>query len=110
VIELFRSVKKTKGYDDGIVINQMVEGIYEFYKKYLLYASPKLVKVFGDFMQFNYRQSPKDPTEIMRLLGRVIKTIRSELGLFNKGLGEDGEEIFRAQFKDFDKFYSTKVN
>ena len=110
MIELFKSVKKTKEYDNGVAINQMVEGIYEFYKKYLLYASPKLVKAFGDFMQFNYRQTPKDPIEIMRLLGRVIKTMRSELGLSNKGLGKDGEEVFRAQFKDFDKLSSTKVN
>jgi len=110
VIELFKSVKETKEYDDGVAMNQMVDGIYEFYKKYLLYASPKLVRALGDFMQFNYIKTTKDPKEIMRLLSRVIKTMRSELGLSNKGLGEDGEEIFRAQFKDFDKFYSTKVN
>jgi len=110
VVELFKSSKETKEDNTGVAMNQIVEGIYEFYKKYLLYASPELVRAFGDFMQFNYRQTAKDPKETIRRLSRVIKTMRSELGLSNKGLGEDGEEVFRAQLKDFDQFYSTKVD
>ena len=109
VVELFKSVKETKEDNSGVAMKQIVDGIFEFYKKYLLYASPELVRAFGDFMQFNYRQTAKDPKETMRRLGRVIKTMRSELGLSNKGLGEDGEEVFRALLKDFDQFYSTKV-
>ncbi len=101
VVKLFKSTKENNSEN---AINEVIKGIYDFYAKYLLYASPELVQAFGNFMQFSYKiEEQKDPKQMIKLLSNVIKVMRSDLGLSNNGLGENGEEIFRALIKDYDQ-------
>lgn len=78
--------------------------LLEFYKDYVLYASPAVINAFSDYMQYLYKNSEKiDAKESMYKLAKIISAMRSELGLSNKGLDKDGINLFRAYFKDFDK-------
>ena len=36
VVELFKSVKETKEDNSGVAMKQIVDGIFEFYKKYFI--------------------------------------------------------------------------
>lgn len=81
--------------------------LYEFYKKNILFAPPKIVNAFGDYMQFIYAmETSKDPqknrTHVL-MLTRVMKEMRKDIGLKNDDLGKDGEKLMRAIINDFDK-------
>lgn len=103
IIDLFKG-HKTNGDNKQKVVLNLVDKLYEFYKDYCLYSSPKVINSFGDFMQYLY-QHPNDskPKDIFRKLSKIIKNMRHELGLSNLGLGRDGQKIFRAMFNDYDK-------
>ena len=77
--------------------------LYRFYEDYSLYSSPEVINAFADYMQYIYK-NPKsmDTKTILAKLAKVIKSMRREMGLSNRGLGKNGEKIFRAMFNDFD--------
>lgn len=86
-----------------------IKELYEFYKKNILFAPPKIVNAFGDYMQYVYTQeknedpNPKRHQIHILKLTRVMKEMRHDLGLKNTDLGENGERLMRAMMKDFDK-------
>ncbi|WP_121965227.1 hypothetical protein [Myroides sp. N17-2] len=102
MIELFSNTKSGKKTPD----TELVLKLYTFYKKYILYASPKVINSFSDYFQYLYKHSENngvvDSNVQLRKLTRVMKAMRTDLGLSNKNLGKDGEKIFRALIKDFD--------
>jgi hypothetical protein len=78
--------------------------LFEFYKKYILYASPRVIKAFGEFMQFSYNgDTQKYPKKYFGLMTKVMYEMRRDLGLKNKSLGKDGINLMRALMTDFDK-------
>ena len=106
VVELFKTIKIIDDDARKKEINRIVEKLFDFHKKFLLYASPDLVIAFGEFMQHLYIQDKaKDNKETLILLSKVIKAMRSDLYLSNKGLGNYGEKIFRPLLKDFDNIF-----
>ena len=82
--------------------------LYGFYKKNILFAPPNVVNAFSDYMQFLYHYDADDEqakyTQIKKLT-KVLKEMRADLGLKNKGLGNDGERLMRAIINDFDSIY-----
>lgn len=104
VVELFKTTKINDDVTHNEKLNKVVEKLSNFYKNFLLYASPELVIAFGEFMQHLYAQDKtKDHhNKFILLLSKVIKTMRSDLDLSNKDLGEYGENLFRPLLKDFD--------
>ncbi len=84
-----------------------VAKLYQFYKKNILFAPPKIVNAFGDYMQYLYtlekNEDPKRYQVHILKLTRVMKEMRHDLGLTNTDLGEGGERLMRAMIKDFDQ-------
>lgn len=83
-------------------IENSVNQLYDFYKSYLIYSSPEFINAFGDFMQYTYSGESNTRTMLINL-SRVIKSLRKEVGLSNRGLGKNGEKVFKAIFNDYEK-------
>lgn len=107
IIDLFSQgkagVKKKKDID----INKE---LYAFYKSYILYASPSVIRKFADCFQVLYEVNKHSAIEnedynleILKGLTRILKAMRKDLGLSNKKLGKNGEELLRAMITDFSK-------
>ena len=99
VIDLFADTKTGTN-------SQHVGKLSEFYKKNILYASPQVVNRFGEYMQFiyNYDKEASDYSQRhIRMLTKVMKAMREDIGLSNKGLGLNGENLMKAIITDFQK-------
>lgn len=101
IIDIFANTKLTKNKP-----NNNLESLYGFYKKYILYASPNVIQAFSDFFQFAYKSKETlDATKNISLVTRIMLEMRKDIGLNNKGLGENGEMLMRALITDFDEVY-----
>lgn len=104
VIDIFADIKTNKGND----VNNSLKQLREFYKKNVLFASPSVVISFSNYMQYIYTQDDnkkesKDHALVqLKMLTVVMKDMRKDLGLSNKGLGDQGEILIRALITDFD--------
>ena len=108
VIGLFANLKTEKKRTN----NEFVSELYEFYKKNLLYASPKVVIKFADYMQFLYHYDQTDKENLYLHIGKltdVMKAMREDLGLSNKNLGKHGEILMKAIIKDFKTMSKKKI-
>lgn len=99
IIDIFAGTKdkKDKPFD--------IRRLYDFYKKNVLFAPPKVVNAFSDYMQYLYGFDSNDPAqsaEHIKKLTEVLKHMRQDLGLSNKDLGPNGEKLMRAIINDFD--------
>lgn len=102
VIEILKS---TKGKGKKTDSEQYLK-LFDFYKKYILYASPEVINNFSNLFQYLYlntKDSPEKSIVIIKKLSNVLKAMRTDLGLSNKKLGQNGENILRALLRDFDK-------
>lgn len=103
IIDIFSGTKTGKNQPD----TQLLLKLFEFYKKYVLYASPEVINYFSDYFQYLYSANGEtntlDHNIHFRKLSKIMKAMRADLGLSNKELGEDGERLFRALITDFDK-------
>ena len=97
VLDLFS--KENQG-EEGI--KNVIQGLREFYKKYVLYASPEVILEISDFFQFVYKGTEGKTSEVIKRLTRIMTAMRKDLGLSNKNLGNDGEKLLRALLTDFD--------
>lgn len=105
IIDILKGVKSNKDVSDIDAVTQL----YEFYKKYILYASPEVINAFSEYFQYLYSQSNTSLSNAkvqMQKMCKVMYYMRKDLGLSNKGLGKDGIGLFRALFKDYDKLMS----
>lgn len=83
--------------------------MYEFYKDYVIYASPKVINSFSDYMQYLYKNSDNiDVKKSMHELAKIMSAMRKDLSLSNSGLGKHGINIFRAFFTDFETIKKAK--
>ncbi len=94
--------------ENKIDITEHMAKLHEFYKKNILFASPQVALAFGDYMQFVYQVSDEalqaSPLSQFKMLTKVMKVMRADLGLSNDGLGEDGERLLRGMLKNFDSY------
>jgi hypothetical protein len=102
MIDILKSVKENKKSDS----TQLLSELYDFYKKYILYASPKVINEFSNYFQYLYliNAKPQESDHKMHFekLTRVMTAMRKDLGLTNKGLGKNGINLMRALVSDFD--------
>lgn len=102
VIGIFANTKTKKNDNQDKIVNDL----FEFYKKYILYASPDVIKVFSDYFQFIYHQDTNvnfDTRTHLLHITKIMAEMRRDLGLNNKGLGKNGEVLMRAILKDYDE-------
>lgn len=102
IIELFKNAK-TKDYVDP----KFMSKLYDFYKKYILFASPRVINAFSDYFQYLYQTNSGlkklSNKKQIRLLTKAMAEMRRDLGLKNNKLGIDGERLLRVMITDFDK-------
>jgi len=103
IIDIFSATKTGKKQPD----TQLLSKLFEFYKKYVLYASPEVINNFSDYFQYLYSANGDtntlDQNIHFRKLSKIMKAMRTDLGLSNEKLGDDGERLFRALITDFDQ-------
>jgi hypothetical protein len=89
-------------------ITELGKRLDEFYKPYVLYASPRVINALSDFFQHIYsaqKSSQNTGVSTIKKASGVLKEMRKDLGLNNKGLGKNGERLFRATLNDFDEVF-----
>lgn len=102
IVDLFANTKTGKKMRE----DEWMKKLFEFYKKYILYASPGVINSFSDYFQYLYRQEkPLDSIAHITLLTKVMLEMRKDLGLNNKNLGKNGERLFRGLITDFDNTF-----
>jgi hypothetical protein len=101
IFDLLDVQKIEKNRNDHL--QQIIKRIHDFYTPLLLYASTTTVNLFGEFMQFLYAKETKDPKELFPLLGKVIFSMRKDIGLSNKGLQEI--DLFKPILIDYKQFF-----
>lgn len=101
VVDIMKGVKSHNSKQ-----SKFIADLFEFYKKYILYASPEVINRLSDYFQYLYREDKKDNTEELkfhfRKLTAIMIAMRKDLGLSNKKLGKDGSNLMRALLIDFD--------
>ena len=106
IIDMWSKDKKKQNQD----INKE---LLTFYKKYVLYASPEVIIAFSDYFQFLYNGNDSENNtgsttkEHIKKLSNIMFEMRVDLGLENDDLGENGEVIFRAIFRDYDSIIAN---
>ena len=99
VIDIFASAKKKEPLSQ----KELVDKLYEFYKKYILYA-------YSDYFQYQFQINSNEEDKDIKLKTQILKLtkimleMRTDLGLENKKLGNNGEKIFRALLSDYNKY------
>lgn len=105
VIDILRNTKTGEQQNES----EILDTLFNFYKKYVLYASPQVINTYSDYFQYLYKineeENKMDNRTHFQKLTRILKAMRKDLGLKNKKLGEDGEMIFRALITDFDEIF-----
>lgn len=103
IIEMLKRLKKDVNDD----LTNLKSELFDSQKKYMLYASPKVINRFSDYFQYIYstKENTNNIDKKMHFskLSSIIIAMRKDLGLKNTGLGKDGLKIMRASFPDFDK-------
>ena len=103
IIDVFAAEKTVKKKSQATITTEL----FEFYKKYILFASPNVIRAFSDYFQLIYKQE-EDSSNLkkqMELMTKIMLEMRKDLGLKNKRLGKNGEILIRALIKDFDNYW-----
>ena len=120
-IELIVNKEKREAYQDFLdllidtlaTINKgeepdqkhLVQVFYNFQKRYLMYASPEVINAFGECWE--RFQNQKNPKDVLINMTKLILVFRKDLGLSNKGLGENGERLLKSIVKDYKKYFDA---
>lgn len=78
--------------------------ISAFFKKSTMYASPNVMTAISELFQKLYENDAKgisDAKSTILGFAKVLKEMRTDLGLSNKGLGKNGENLFKPMLKDW---------
>lgn len=105
IIDLFSKNKIIQKKKEDNLLSEL----FEFYKKYVLYASPNVIKAFSDYFQFIYSQNDfendKDSKKSLEFMTKIMLEMRKDIGLKNDGLGANGQMLMRALINDYDKIW-----
>lgn len=106
-VNFFIASKKAKRQQQNVV-----DDIGKFYKQYVLYGSPKVVKAFANFMQIFYLRelaglqdkelTKADLRYMLRSITKVYAAMRKDIGLSNLLLGRKSAKLMRGIIKDYD--------
>ncbi|MDR2911937.1 MAG: hypothetical protein LBV38_01345 [Alistipes sp.] len=101
-VDIFVEFTETTGRNEECNFR---EKLYSFFRKYLLYASPEVIKSFGDFVQLLGRVdfcTQDQEKNCLKAMTKIILCMRKDIGLKNRFLGRNGEKIMRGIYKDYD--------
>lgn len=105
IIDLFSKDKIQKNKKE----DNLLAELFEFYKKYILYASPNVIKAFSDYFQFIYNQNDSENIEYskksLEYMTKIMLEMRKDIGLKNDGLGDNGEMLIRALINDYHEIW-----
>jgi len=102
VIDIFADSKIGKAKTTA----NLMKELYDFYKKYVLYASPSVIKAFSNYFQHVYLPSENaDTKKTLEFMTKIMAEMRKDLGLKNDGLGSNGEMLMRALITDYDTIW-----
>ena len=71
IIGVFSSIKLKNTNQN----TDIIEDLYKFYKKYILYASPKVISAFSDYFQFLYTQNDTKKMDMKKHLSCMTKVM-----------------------------------
>ena len=81
--------------ENNILTIDFKNKLNEFYSKYILYASPKVINSFSDYITLLNSNNEKDISEKhIDNLSKILIDMRKDLGLNNKNL--EGNKILKA--------------
>ncbi|KGO87476.1 hypothetical protein Q765_07375 [Flavobacterium rivuli WB 3.3-2 = DSM 21788] len=102
VIDIFADSKIGKAKTTA----NLMKELYDFYKKYVLYASPSVIKAFSNYFQHIYKPNENaDTKKTLEFMTKIMVEMRKDLGLKNDGLGGNGEMLMRALITDYDTIW-----
>lgn len=89
--------------------------MFEFYKNYLLYASPDVINAVGEFQQYSMQQeqvplSEQNAEAYYLKYAKVIFEMREDLGLSVKQLGTNGQHIFKTFFSNYHEIFTSNTS
>ncbi len=103
IVDIFVATKLKDKNKNSTNQEKNLQKIYEFYKVYILYASPKVINAFADYFQMLYKGREATSTkDQLLLLTNIMAEMRKDLGLKNNNLGRNGGNLMRAIITDFD--------
>jgi len=107
MVDRFHSQNNTEIGTDADFSKRM----FEFYKDYLLYASPDVINAVGEYQQFailqgNLPLEKQDLKTYYLKYAKVIYEMREDLGLSIKELGSHGQHIFKTMLVDYTTIFS----
>ena len=93
--------------DENKSFDEEISKLFDYYNNYILYASPSVIKATSDYFQFLYKSDESDEitSKNFLLLTNILAEMRKDLGLSNRRLGSNNEELIRVFFKDFDDYF-----
>lgn len=104
ILDLFSQEKLGKVED-----KDMVKRLNSFNTKCILYGSPEVVNAYGDMMQALYGMADAiDTKQNFVNITKLFKAMRSDIGLSNIGLGDNGEKLLRARFTDYGGIFGNE--
>ena len=114
-INLFIDILAQKKTGRLIAKDELFKRFYEFQKSHILYSSPEVITSFGKWWQSaqnlgdeesNQKPSLEVSKNVLVNMTKFILVMRKDLGLKNKKLGENGEELLRGMLTDYEKVFS----
>lgn len=83
--------------------------MFDFYKTYLLYASPDVINAMGEYQQHVMHQDVNNPdlNGQYKKQAKVIYEMREDLGLSIKNLGSHGQHVFKTILTNYDEVFSN---
>lgn len=89
-INIIVTLADEKKYNSNIKVE-----LNDFCKKYILYASPKVVISISDFISLlNHENKEQISSSYISKLSKIIFEMRKDLGLSNKDIADNGEKLF----------------
>ena len=109
VISFFEDVDQAKQMSPGQAREKQIEfknKMYKFNRKYILYASPGVVRAVSGFMHHFYSVEEEDGVKSTRKalskMTKVFKVMRKDIGLSNWWLDRNGKVLMKSIIRDYD--------
>jgi hypothetical protein len=100
---LLENVKKGKEPD----MNELTTKMFGIYRKNVLYASPKVIQAFNEFLDYSQNLKTANssrPEVVLFKMAGLIAAMRKDLGLSNRGLGKHNKRLLRSAITDIDNY------
>jgi hypothetical protein len=109
IVDLLNSSRSsnTSDVEKSAASKETIDKFYEFYKKFILFASSKSIDAFGEWMTY-IRSSNVDNKVWIGMLSNLIGSMRKDLGLSNFWLGANKTRLLRALLTDYDSIFEKK--